>query len=257
MIKLTNLSKLLILLIISSCSLTSNRIDGDNIATERISKESFFKKSSISLSALKDYDTELSTIESFSTSKNLKDYEISHNNLPHPSVVKLSNPKNLGEYIVARNVKSNSNNKLQISENLASLLQVDSRIYVEYLKDESLRIRNVEDSKEQSKVKLDDTDISFENLDDEQSELSSSLDLDKIKEIDVLSQSYEGFIFIGTYKDINSAKLNTNKIKNLGLKFEETDDKINVFTGPFEKNDINLKIDFLIRNGYSNARKYP
>jgi hypothetical protein len=81
--------------------------------------------------------------------------------------------------------------------------------------------------------------------------------LDKIKEIDVLSQSYEGFIFIGTYKDINSAKLNTNKIKNLGLKFEETDDKINVFTGPFEKNDINLKIDFLIRNGYSNARKYP
>jgi hypothetical protein len=154
-------------------------------------------------------------------------------------------------------VKSNSNNKLQISENLASLLQVDSRIYVEYLKDESLRIRNVEDSKEQSKVKLDDTDISFENLNDEQSELSSSLDLDKIKEIDVLSQSYEGFIFIGTYKDINSAKLNTNKIKNLGLKFEETDDKINVFTGPFEKNDINLKIDFLIRNGYSNARKYP
>ena len=81
--------------------------------------------------------------------------------------------------------------------------------------------------------------------------------MDKIKEIDVLSQSYEGFIFIGTYKDINSAKLNTNKIKNLGLKFEETDDKINVFTGPFEKNDINLKIDFLIRNGYSNARKYP
>jgi len=154
-------------------------------------------------------------------------------------------------------VKSNSNNKLQISENLASLLQVDSRIYVEYLKDESLRIRNVEDSKEQSKVKLDDTDISFENLDDEQSELSSSLDLVKIKEIDVLSQSYEGFIFIGTYKDINSAKLNTNKIKNLGLKFEETDDKINVFTGPFEKNDINLKIDFLIRNGYSDARKYP
>ena len=81
--------------------------------------------------------------------------------------------------------------------------------------------------------------------------------MDKIKEIDVLSKSYEGFIFIGTYNDIGSAKLNTNKIRNLSLKFEESNDKINVFTGPFRKNDINLKIDFLIRNGYSNARKYP
>ena len=49
----------------------------------------------------------------------------------------------------------------------------------------------------------------------------------------------------------------TNKIRNLGLIFEENENKINVFAGPFEKNDINLKIDFLIRNGYTNAQLYP
>ena len=56
---------------------------------------------------------------------------------------------------------------------------------------------------------------------------------------------------------LNYPKLITNKIRNLGLIFEENENKINVFAGPFEKNDINLKIDFLIRNGYSNAQLYP
>ena len=136
-------------------------------------------------------------------------------------------------------------------------LQVNTRIYVEYLKDESLRLRKVEDSKEQSKVKMDDTEISFENLEDEQTELSSSLDMEKIKEIETLSKNYEGLVLIDSYNDIGSAKLITNKIRNLGLIFEENEDKINVFAGPFEKNDINLKIDFLIRNGYTNAQLYP
>ena len=146
---------------------------------------------------------------------------------------------------------------MQISDNLASLLQVNTRIYIEYLKDESLRLRKVEDSKEQSKVKMDDTKISFENLEDEQTELSSSLDMEKIKEIETLSKNYEGLVLIDSYNDIGSAKLITNKIRNLGLIFEENEDKINVLAGPFEKNDINLKIDFLIRNGYTNAQLYP
>ena len=136
-------------------------------------------------------------------------------------------------------------------------MQVNTRIYIEYLKDESLRLRKVEDSKEQSKVKMDDTEISFENLEDEQTELSSSLDMEKIKEIETLSKNYEGLVLIDSYNDIGSAKLITNKIRNLGLIFEENEDKINVFAGPFEKNDINLKIDFLIRNGYTNAQLYP
>ena len=104
---------------------------------------------------------------------------------------------------------------------------------------------------------MDDTEISFENLEDEQTELSSSLDMEKIKEIETLSKNYEGLILIDSYNDIGSAKLITNKIRNLGLIFEENEDKINVFAGPFEKNDINLKIDFLIRNGYTNAQLYP
>jgi len=104
---------------------------------------------------------------------------------------------------------------------------------------------------------MDDTEISFESLEDEQTELSASLDIEKIKEIEILSKNYEGLVLIDSYNDIGSAKLITNKIRNLGLKFEENENKINVFAGPFEKNDINLKIDFLIRNGYTNAQKYP
>ena len=80
---------------------------------------------------------------------------------------------------------------------------------------------------------------------------------EKIKEIEILSKNYEGLVLIDSYNDIGSAKLITNKIRNLGLIFEENENQINVFAGPFEKNDINLKIDFLIRNGYTNAQKYP
>ncbi len=104
---------------------------------------------------------------------------------------------------------------------------------------------------------MDDTEISFENLEDEQTELSSSLDMKKIKEIETLSKNYEGLVLIDSYNDIGSAKLITNRIRNLGLIFEENENKINVFAGLFEKNDINLKIDFLIRNGYTNAQLYP
>jgi len=81
--------------------------------------------------------------------------------------------------------------------------------------------------------------------------------MEKIKEIVTISKNYEGLVLIDSYNDIGSEKLIKNKIKNLGLIFEKNEDKINVFTGPFEKNDINLKIDFLIRNGYPNAQIYP
>ena len=255
--KLNNFHKILFLLLFSSCTVTVVEEKKENIATEKVSNESYFTKSSVSLSDINDYEIQLSTLESFTISESLGDYEISHKNLPYPGVTKISNPNDLSEYIVVRNVKNTTNNKLQISENLSSILQVNSRIYIEYLKDESLRLRKVEDSKEQSKVKMDDTEISFENLEDEQTELSSSLDMEKIKEIETLSKNYEGLVLIDSYNDIGSAKLITNKIRNLGLIFEENEDKINVFAGPFEKNDINLKIDFLIRNGYTNAQLYP
>ena len=257
MIRLNNFYKILFLLLFSSCTIPVVEEKKENIATEKVANEPYFTKSSVSLSDINDYEIQLSTLESFTISKNLGDFEISHKNLPYPGVAKISNPNDLSEYIVVRNVKNTTNNQLQISENLSSLLQVNTRIYIEYLKDESLRLRKVEDSKEQSRVKMDDTEISFESLEDEQTELSVSLDIEKIKEIEILSKNYEGLVLIDSYNDIGSAKLITNKIRNLGLKFEENENKINVFAGPFEKNDINLKIDFLIRNGYTNAQKYP
>ena len=257
MIRLNNFHKILFLLLFSSCTIPVVEEKKENIATEKVANESYFTKSSVSLSDINDYEIQLSTLESFTISKNLGDFEISHKNLPYPGVAKISNPNDLSKYIVVRNVKNTTNNKLQISENLFSLLQVNTRIYIEYLKDESLRLRKVEDSKEQSRVKMDDTEISFESLEDEQTELSASLDIEKIKEIEILSKNYEGLVLIDSYNDIGSAKLITNKIRNLGLIFEENENQINVFAGPFEKNDINLKIDFLIRNGYTNAQKYP
>ena len=257
MIKLNNFHKLLFLLFFSSCTVPVIEEKIENIATEKVSDESYFTKTSVILSDIEDYEIQLSTLESFTISDSLGDYEISHKNLPYPGVAKISNPNDLSEYIVVRNVKNTTNSKLQISENLSSLLQVNSRIYIEYLKDDSLRLRKVEDSKEQSRIKMDDTEISFESLEDEQTELSASLDKEKIKEIEILSKNYEGLVLIDSYNDIGSAKLITNKVRNLGLIFEENENQINVFAGPFEKNDINLKIDFLIRNGYTNAQKYP
>ena len=38
---------------------------------------------------------------------------------------------------------------------------------------------------------------------------------------------------------------------------EEIENKIFVFAGPFNDNNINLKLDFLIKNGYMNAKIYP
>ena len=149
MIKLNNLHKVLFLLFFSSCTVPVVEKENENIVTEKVSNESFFTKTSVNLSNVEDYEIQLSTLESFTISNDLSDYEISHKNLPYPGVAKISNPNDLTEYIVVRNVKNTTNSKLQISENLASLLQVNTRIYIEYLKDESLRLRKVEDSKEQ------------------------------------------------------------------------------------------------------------
>ena len=39
------------------------------------------------------------------------------------------------------------------------------------------------------------------------------------------------------------------------LLYEENDEGVMVFAGPFPNNDIDLKLDFLIKNGYINAKK--
>ena len=106
MIRLNNFHKILFLLLFSSCTSPVVEEKKENIATEKVANEAYFTKSSVSLSDINDYEIQLSTLESFTISKKLGDFEISHKNLPYPGVAKISNPNDLSEYIVVRNVKN-------------------------------------------------------------------------------------------------------------------------------------------------------
>ena len=257
MIRLNNLFKLLFLLILFSCTVTTNNEKKEKlIVIDKDLNKPYFSKSKVDLSNLGEYEIDFTTIEGFIISNELEDFEISHKDLPYPSVVRVSNPESLNNYLIVKNIKNLSKSKVLISNNIAKKLNVKSRIYIEYLKEESIRLRGVEDSKEQSKVKMDQTEISFENLDEVQNEKSSGLDLDKINAFNQSIQGYEGIIFIESFNSLSLAKLKTNKIANLGLIYENIDDQFNVLAGPFTKEDINLKLDFLIRNGYGNAEIY-
>ena len=102
---------------------------------------------------------------------------------------------------------------------------------------------------------MDDTEISFENLDEDQTEISEKLDYEKIKSLEIKNSEKINTILVNIYENTKTAKLKTNKIKNLGLLYEENDEGVKVFAGPFPNNDIDLKLDFLIKNGYINAKK--
>ena len=102
---------------------------------------------------------------------------------------------------------------------------------------------------------MDDTEISFEQLDQDQTEISEKLDYEKIKSLEIKNSDKINIILVNIYENIKTAKLKTNKIRNLGLFYEENDEGVMVFAGPFPNNDIDLKLDFLIKNGYINAKK--
>ena len=97
---------------------------------------------------------------------------ISHKLLPIPSVVKVANPNNLKSYLIVRNSYSDENKRLLVSSEIVELLDVNSNIYIEFLKEESLILRKVDESKELSKVKLDYKTILFETLEGDQDGLS-------------------------------------------------------------------------------------
>ena len=160
-------------------------------------------------------------------------------------------------YKTVRNIKLDTENRLSLSQEIIDKISLNTKVYLEYLKDESIILRNVVDSKEESKIKMDDTEISFEQLDQDQTEISEKLDYEKIKTLDIKNSKKQNTILVEIYKDINLAKLKTNKIRNLGLFYEENEEGVKVFAGPFLKSDINLKLDFLIKNGYLNAKKTP
>ena len=247
----------MILLFLSSCTVTTGDIKTDKKKILSTKDEGYFQKSNIDISPLVDYETKLFVSEKFYVDDNFKGNQVSHKSLPVPSVVKISNPENLKNYLIARNINSNNDSRFSVSSEIVSDLQVKTNIYIEYLKEESINLRKVEDSKEESKIKMDSTIISTETLEDEQSGVSSKLDYSKIENLEAKIDKYRNMLLIDQFNDLNSAKLKTNRIKNLGLIIEEIDNKILVFAGPFNDNNINLKLDFLIKNGYMNAKIYP
>ena len=246
----------MLLLTFLSCSVTNN--SEKKTLDKTINDDGgYFKKKNIQISSLDSYEIDFKVSEKYYESNELYGMSISHKLLPIPSVVKVANPNNLKSYLIVRNSYSDENKRLLVSSEIVELLDVNSNIYIEFLKEESLILRKVDESKELSKVKLDSTTLSFETLEGDQDGLSSELNYEKIEEIELKKKKYEGLILIDKYDDLTSAKLKTNKIKNLRLFFEDIDDQIAVFSGPFKNNDISLKLDFLLRNGYQNAQTYP
>ena len=245
------------MLIISACSITTNDeiILKENKAPKK--EESYFKKSKIEISPIEDYEISFLASERFNIDNNINGINVSHKLLPIPSVVKISDPENPQNFLIARNIRANNDFRFSISNEVSKKLGVNTNIYIEYLKQESINLRKVEDSKEESKIKIDSTSIYAEVLEDGQSGISSKLDYSKIENLEAKSNKYKDMILIDIFSNLNDAKLKTNKIKNLGLIIEEIEGEIFVFTGPFNNNDINLKLDFLIKNGYQNAKYYP
>ena len=257
MINLNSYYKILFLLILSSCTVTSIDTEDDKKIKEEVTTQEYFKKSAVIISPLDDYKIELNVLEKFIMDERIEGNNIHHSNLPIPSVVRLSDPSNLDNSVIVRNIKLDTENRLSLSKDIIDQISLNTKVYLEFLKDESIILRNVVDSKEESKIKMDDTEISFEQLDQDQTEISEKLDYEKIKILDIKNTKRQNTILVETYGDMNLAKLKTNKIKNLGLFYEEIDEVVKVFAGPYLNNDIDLKLDFLIKNGYLNAKKTP
>ena len=173
MINLNNYYKILFLLILSSCTVTSIDTVDDIKIEEEVTTQDYFKKSDVIISPLDDYNIELSVLEKFVTDARIEGNNIHHSNLPIPSVVRLSDPINLDNSIIVRNIKLDTENRLSLSQEIVDKISLNTKVYLEYLKDESIILRNVVDSKEESKIKMDDTEISFEQLDQDQTEILS------------------------------------------------------------------------------------
>ena len=103
-----NLNKFLIIFLVTSCAVTTNeeKISKKNEIIEK--KGSYFQKSDTDISPIDDYEIELTVSEKFYITNDIKGINISHKLLPIPSVVKVSNPNDLSNYLIARNVKTNN-----------------------------------------------------------------------------------------------------------------------------------------------------
>ena len=135
MINLNRYYKILFLLILSSCTVTSIDTVDDIKKEEEVTTQDYFKKSDVILSPLDDYNIELSVLEKFVTDARIEGNNIHHSNLPIPSVVRLSDPSNLDTSIIVRNIELDTENRLSLSQEIIDKISLNTQVYLEYLKD--------------------------------------------------------------------------------------------------------------------------
>ena len=98
--------------------MTSIDIVDDKKIEEEVATQEYFKKSEVIISPLDDYNIELNVMEKFVIDERIKGNNIHHSNLPIPSVVKLSDPSNLDNNIIVRNIKLSTENRLSLSQEI-------------------------------------------------------------------------------------------------------------------------------------------
>ena len=252
---MTNLNKLIILLIplfIFSCKNASYN--------EYISDKEFFKTANSTTQksiSQYNYDFNYSASEKFEINNNLLESSIFHKNLPIPSVLKVYNPKNLKEFLIVRNVFTDSlSQKTEISNYVYENLGLDSSIFIEYLQNESKNLKSVELSKEKSVVQLDNNEILTEEILDSPSEVSEKMEINTKKLNKMASSDGSYFIFVDKYLEYKDARIETNKIRNLNLTISSENGSFEVLAGPFPTYDVDETLSFLLNNGFNNAKIY-
>ena len=87
MINLNNINKILFLLFLSSCTITSIDNVDDKKIEEEVATQEYFKKSEVIISPLDDYNIEFSVLEKFVQDERVNGNNIHHSNLPIPSEI--------------------------------------------------------------------------------------------------------------------------------------------------------------------------
>jgi hypothetical protein len=255
-INLNNLTITLFLLILFSC-------ENANYDKYTSDKE-FFKTTSIKKNkaiSQYNYDFSYSGSEKFQINSELEGFVVYHKSLPIPSVLRISNPNDMNNYEVVRNIFIDSSlNNLELSNILAEKLSLKSNVYIEYLRDESKNLRSVELSKETSVVDLNINEIITEEILEKPMEISEKLQINekKLSKISTLTDEGESaiFIFVGKYPDYPDARIKTNKIRNLDLTISSENGSFEVLAGTFKSIDVDERLAFLLNNGFNNAKIY-
>lgn len=256
MTNLNNSILTLLLLVLFSCENANYN--------KYISDKDFFKTTSaVNNKAISQYNYEFtySGSEKYKINSVLDDFTVYHKSLPIPSVLKLSNPNNLGEYETVRNVFIDSDSNLfEISNFLKEKLLLNSDIHVVYLKSESKNLRSVELSKKTSAVDLNTNEIITEEIIDKPIEISGKLEINEDKLAKISSLNSEGentmFIYVDTYTNYSDARIKTNKIISLDLTISSENGSFEVLAGPFRSIHVDERLGFLLNNGFSNAKIY-